>query len=121
MDLSDLPYFKDVDILQVGARNMQNFALLKELSKLDKPILLKRGLSATYEEWLMSAEYLMSGGNDKIILCERGIRTLKPAPATPWTFPPSRFYGRKPTCPLSSIRATPPAFVNWSGLYPMRL
>lgn len=77
MDLSDLPYFKDVDILQVGARNMQNFALLKELSKLDKPILLKRGLSATYEEWLMSAEYLMSGGNDKIILCERGIRTFE--------------------------------------------
>ncbi len=77
MDLSDLPYFKDVDILQVGARNMQNFALLKELSKLNKPILLKRGLSATYEEWLMSAEYLMSGGNDKIILCERGIRTFE--------------------------------------------
>ena len=77
MDLSDLPYFKDVDILQVGARNMQNFALLKELSKLDKPILLKRGLSATYEEWLMSAEYLMSDGNDKTILCERGIRTFE--------------------------------------------
>lgn len=77
MDLADLPYFEEVDILQVGARNMQNFALLKELSKIDKPILLKRGLAATYEEWLMSAEYLMSNGNENIILCERGIRTFE--------------------------------------------
>ncbi|OOB79978.1 MAG: 3-deoxy-7-phosphoheptulonate synthase [Epulopiscium sp. Nuni2H_MBin003] len=68
---------RDVDIIQVGARNMQNFDLLKQLGKLNKPILLKRGLSATIEEWIMSAEYIMSGGNDNVILCERGIRTIE--------------------------------------------
>lgn len=78
MDTAHLPYFQDVDILQVGTRNMQNFSLLKTLGQLDKPILLKRGLSATYEEWLMSAEYIMSGGNEQVILCERGIRTFEP-------------------------------------------
>lgn len=67
----------DVDIIQVGARNMQNFILLKELGKLKKPILLKRGLSATIEELLMSAEYIMSEGNEQVILCERGIRTFE--------------------------------------------
>ena len=66
-----------VDVIQVGARNMQNFDLLKELSKTDKPILLKRGLSATIEEWLMSAEYILAGGNPNVILCERGIRTFE--------------------------------------------
>lgn len=70
-------FVEDVDIIQVGARNMQNFDLLKELGKIDKPILLKRGLSATVEEFLMSAEYIMSGGNEKVILCERGIRTFE--------------------------------------------
>ncbi|MEI6857661.1 3-deoxy-7-phosphoheptulonate synthase [Psychrilyobacter sp.] len=70
-------FVKDVDIIQVGARNMQNFDLLKALGKIDKPILLKRGLSATIEEWLMSAEYIMAGGNEKVILCERGIRTYE--------------------------------------------
>ncbi|MCR4616345.1 MAG: 3-deoxy-7-phosphoheptulonate synthase [Clostridiales bacterium] len=79
MDLSQLDLFDDVDVIQVGARNMQNFELLKALGKTDKPILLKRGLSATIQEWLMSAEYIMSGGNDKIILCERGIRTFETA------------------------------------------
>ena len=64
-------------MIQVGARNMQNFELLKELGKTSKPILLKRGLSATIEEWLMSAEYIMAGGNDNVILCERGIRTFE--------------------------------------------
>lgn len=68
---------RDVDIIQVGARNMQNFELLKELGRTRKPILLKRGLSATIEEWLMSAEYIMSGGNENIVLCERGIRTFE--------------------------------------------
>lgn len=68
---------ENVDIIQVGARNMQNFDLLKELGKSDKPILLKRGLSATIEEWLMSAEYIMAGGNHNVILCERGIRTFE--------------------------------------------
>ncbi len=77
MDLSQLHHFVDVDVVQVGARNMQNFELLKELGKCDKPILLKRGLSNTLEEWLMSAEYIMAGGNDKVILCERGIRTFE--------------------------------------------
>ena len=78
MDLSDLVLFADVDIVQVGARNMQNFTLLKELGKSDKPVLLKRGLSSTLQELLMSAEYIMAGGNSKVILCERGIRTFEP-------------------------------------------
>ena len=77
MDAEHLSAFKDVDIIQVGARNMQNFSLLKELGHQEKPVLLKRGLSATYEEWLMSAEYIMSGGNHNFILCERGIRTFE--------------------------------------------
>ena len=68
---------RDVDVIQVGARNMQNFDLLNELGKINKPILLKRGLSATIEEWLMSAEYIMAGGNENVILCERGIRTFE--------------------------------------------
>ena len=76
MDISQLPYFDDVDVIQVGARNMQNFELLKELGKLKKPILLKRGFSATLTELLMSAEYIMAGGNEEVILCERGIRTF---------------------------------------------
>ena len=79
MSESDIDLFKDVDIIQVGARNMQNFTLLKKLGKLDKPILLKRGLCATIEEWLMSAEYIMAGGNENVILCERGIRTYETA------------------------------------------
>ena len=70
-------FLEYVDIIQIGARNMQNFELLKELGHLDKPILLKRGLSSTIEEWLMSAEYIMAGGNERVILCERGIRTYE--------------------------------------------
>jgi 3-deoxy-7-phosphoheptulonate synthase len=70
-------FVEDVDLIQVGARNMQNFELLKELGKTNKPILLKRGLSATIEELLMSAEYIMAGGNENVILCERGIRTFE--------------------------------------------
>lgn len=70
--------FADVDIIQIGARNMQNFDLLKAVGKLRKPVLLKRGLANTIEEWLMSAEYIMSEGNNEIILCERGIRTFEP-------------------------------------------
>lgn len=79
MDISQLPLFDDIDMIQVGARNMQNFELLKELGKIHKPILLKRGLSSTLEELLMSAEYIMSGGNEQVILCERGIRTFERA------------------------------------------
>lgn len=77
MNVNQLPLFEDVDIIQVGARNMQNFDLLKEVGKLKKPILLKRGLCATMKEWLMSAEYIMSEGNEQVILCERGIRTYE--------------------------------------------
>lgn len=79
MDISQLPLFEGVDIIQVGARNMQNFELLKELGRIDRPILLKRGLSNTLEELLMSAEYIMAGGNERVILCERGIRTFETA------------------------------------------
>lgn len=77
MNANHLPLFDDVDLIQVGARNMQNFELLKELGKTNKPILLKRGLANTMKEWLMSAEYIMAGGNENIILCERGIRTFE--------------------------------------------
>ncbi len=70
--------FEDVDLIQIGARNMQNFDLLKAVGRLQKPVLLKRGLASTIEEWLMSAEYIMSEGNNNVILCERGIRTFEP-------------------------------------------
>ena len=79
MNISTLDSFRDVDVIQVGARNMQNFDLLKELGKTDKHILRKRGLSSTLQELLMSAEYIMSEGNEKVILCERGIRTFETA------------------------------------------
>jgi 3-deoxy-7-phosphoheptulonate synthase len=74
--LSDL-FEREVDIVQVGARNMQNFELLKEVGRMSKPVLLKRGLANTYEEWIMSAEYIMSEGNENVILCERGVRTFE--------------------------------------------
>ena len=77
MNINDLPLFENVDVIQVGARNMQNFDLLKELGKTNKPILLKRGLANTLQELLMSAEYIMSEGNENVILCERGIRTFE--------------------------------------------
>jgi 3-deoxy-7-phosphoheptulonate synthase len=70
-------FVEDVDLIQVGARNMQNYSLLKELGRTNKPILLKRGLAATVQEWIMSAEYIMAGGNENVILCERGIRTYE--------------------------------------------
>ncbi len=79
MDASHLDLFADVDVIQVGARNMQNFELLKELGHTNKPILLKRGLANTIQELLMSAEYIMAGGNENVILCERGIRTFETA------------------------------------------
>lgn len=77
MDARHIPLFEDVDMIQIGARNMQNFELLKEVGKLNKPILLKRGLANTLEEFIMSAEYIMAGGNENVILCERGIRTFE--------------------------------------------
>src|SRR5574344_473789 len=76
MDIRQLKYFDDVDMIQIGARNMQNFDLLKEMGKVGKPILLKRGMAATVKELLMSAEYIMASGNENVILCERGIRTF---------------------------------------------
>ncbi len=79
MSLEHLDLFNDVDIIQIGARNMQNFEMLAEIGKCRKPILLKRGLANTIEEWLMSAEYIMSEGNENVILCERGIRTFETA------------------------------------------
>ena len=79
MDISQLDLFTDVDVIQVGARNMQNFELLKKLGTIDKPVLLKRGMSGSIQELLMSAEYIMAGGNPKVILCERGIRTFETA------------------------------------------
>lgn len=80
MDLENLELVSQyTDIIQIGARNMQNFPLLRELGKIDKPVMLKRGLSATVEEWLMAAEYILSGGNSNVILCERGIRTFETA------------------------------------------
>ena len=77
MNINDLPLFSEVDIIQIGARNMQNFDLLKEIGKTKKPVLLKRGLANTLQELLMSAEYIMSEGNENVILCERGIRTFE--------------------------------------------
>ena len=77
MDIGHLPLFEQVDVIQVGARNMQNFELLKELGRIDKPILLKRGLANNIKELLMSAEYIMAGGNEQILLCERGIRSYE--------------------------------------------
>lgn len=77
MDVTHLPLFKDVDVIQIGARNMQNFDLLKAVGHQEKPVMIKRGMSATYEEWLMSAEYVMAGGNENVILCERGVRTFE--------------------------------------------
>ena len=77
MNQDQLPLFEDVDVIQVGARNMQNFDLLKELGHIRKPVLLKRGLASTMKELLMSAEYIMAGGNEQVILCERGIRTFE--------------------------------------------
>ena len=79
MDIGHLDLFADVDVIQVGARNMQNFELLRELGRTKKPVLLKRGLANTLQELLLSAEYIMAGGNDRIILCERGIRTFETA------------------------------------------
>jgi len=76
MGIEELPLFEDIDMIQIGARNMQNFNLLREVGRLNKPVLLKRGLSNTLKELLMSAEYIMSGGNENVVLCERGIRTF---------------------------------------------
>ena len=79
VDPAQLPLFRDVDVIQIGARNMQNYDLLRAVGRQEKPVMIKRGICATYEEWLMSAEYVMAEGNLNVILCERGIRTFEPA------------------------------------------
>ncbi len=79
LDPGDLPAFDGVALLQVGARNMHNYALLKALAQVRRPVLLKRGMAATVEEWLLAAEYLLAGGNDQVILCERGVRGFEPS------------------------------------------
>lgn len=97
MNTSHLPLFENVDVIQVGARNMQNFELLKELGHQKKPVLLKRGLANTLQELLMSAEYIMAGGNENVILCERGIRTFETYTRnTPRPFRRSRSQGNVP-------------------------
>lgn len=88
MSATDLPLFEDVDILQVGARNMQNYDLLRALGRCRKPVLLKRGPAATVQELLLSAEYILSGGNENVILCERASAPSAAAPAAPWISPP---------------------------------
>ena len=109
MGVEHLPLFEDVDIIQVGARNMQNFDLLRELGKLRKPILLKRGLASTLKELLMSAEYIMAGGNEQVILCERGIRTFddytrSPRPPAARTVSSSRCT-TTPCTPCATVRS----------------
>jgi hypothetical protein len=112
------------DMLQVGARNMQNFALLRRLATIKKPILLKRGPSATVKEWLLAAEYLLSGGNDQVVLCERGIKTFETALATPSIWPPSRLPKNSRICRWWRIRRMAPASRASSERYralPLRL
>ncbi len=101
MDSRDLDKFESlVDIIQVGARNMQNYALLKELGQSSKPILLKRGLCATYQEFLSSAEYIMSSGNEQVILCERGIRTFEQATRNTLDISAIPYLKSKTNCPV---------------------
>ena len=120
MDTSQVELMSEyVDIFQVGARNMQNFALLKALGRIDKPVLLKRGLSATVEDMLMSAEYILAGGNHNVILCERGIRTFETALRNTFDISAIRWCSRPPTCRSSPTRATPPGSATrwrrWRG------
>ena len=92
VDLTQIPLLTEyADILQVGARNMQNFNLLRELGKQSKPVLLKRGIAASIEEFLLSAEYILTGGNYNVILCERGIRTFETYSKHAWISPRSRY------------------------------
>jgi len=110
-----LPY---TDILQVGARNMQNYTLLRELGYVSKPVLLKRGISATIEELLLSAEYILAGGNPDVILCERASAPSRATRAIPWTSPPSRWSRNSRTCPCWPILRMAPAAVT--RLFPWR-
>ena len=88
-----------MDVVQIGARNMQNFQLLKAVGKMHKPVLLKRGLCNTIEEWIMSAEYIMAGGNEQVIFCDAASAPLKNTPATRWIFPLCPSSTKRPICP----------------------
>ena len=122
MGTNYLPLFEDVDVIQVGARNMQNFDLLRELGKLRKPILLKRGLASTLKELLMSAEYIMAGGNEQVILCERGIRTYDDYMRNTLDLAAVPMLKSSRTCRSSSTPATRPALrascARWHWLLP---
>jgi 3-deoxy-7-phosphoheptulonate synthase len=119
MDHTKIPLMLDyADILQVGARNMQNFDLLKELGKVRKPVMLKRGLAATIEEWLLSAEYVMQGGNYDVILCERGIRTFESYTRNTLDLAAIPSSTNSRTCPSSSILRTAPAAATKSLPWP---
>jgi 3-deoxy-7-phosphoheptulonate synthase len=109
MSAAHLPLFEKVDVIQVGARNMQNFELLKELGRMKQPILLKRGFMSTLKEFLMSAEYIMAEGNENVILCERGIRTFETYTRNTLDLSAVPVLRELTTCPSSSTQATPSA------------
>ena len=112
MDEAHIDEFEEyVDIVQIGARNMQNFQLLKAVGKMHKPILLKRGLANTIEEWIMSAEYIMAGGNENVILCERGIRTFERATRNTLDLSAVPVIKERPTSPSSLTPTTPPVIL----------
>lgn len=118
MDEVHIPEFEEyVDVVQIGARNMQNFQLLKAVGKMHKPVLLKRGLANTIEEWIMSAEYIMAGGNENVILCERGIRTFERATRNTLDLSAVPVIKEKRTCPLSLTPATPPVTISTSRVW----
>ena len=118
MDAQHLPLFEDIDIIQVGARNMQNFELLKQLGKLRKPVLLKRGMANTLQELLMSAEYVMAGGNEQVILCERGIRTFETATRNTMDLSVIPVLHSSATCRWWWTPATPRAGTSWCPPWP---
>ena len=118
MDAQHLPLFEDIDIIQVGARNMQNFELLKQLGKLRKPVLLKRGMANTLQELLMSAEYVMAGGNGQVILCERGIRTFETATRNTMDLSVIPVLHSSATCRWWWTPATPRAGTSWCPPWP---
>ncbi len=107
MDLSDYREFQKIDMLQVGARNAQNFSLLKFLGRVKKPVLLKNGIGTTMEEWLASSEYILSGGNDRVILCYRGTRSLERSTRFTMDLGTMASVKRRTHLPSARTRATP--------------
>lgn len=120
MDVRMLDTFleHDVDVIQIGARNMQNFDLLKEVGRINKPVILKRGLAATISEWLMAAEYIAAGGNHNIIFCERGVRSFETAYRNMLDVTAIPVLKRKATFPSSSTPVTPGARPGWFRRWP---